>query len=902
MNGRLDLCGNWNLKWADGERGGLPHHRFREMRPDTWMTAEVPGEVHLDLVRQGWIDEPANGLGVLHCRWVEELYWSYRRDFELPSDVDPRRERIWLHFEGLDYDARIFLNGTLAGTHANSFSPCRLEVTGLVRAGKNVLTVSIEGGLYHVAEKSTKGYYGASDGEHDVDELLHKRIWLRKPQSSFGWDWAPRLVNVGITGRVWLEWSETIRADQLVVLAEPGAAGGTGKVRLRWFVEGVSTECRAKDRPVGFPFGVPLHLRDEQESQAEATRRKKEGRKGLQGFLKVRIRETGEEFQSDVEILEGMHPLEMTFELSDIRLWWPAGQGNQPLYTLEATLWVGHRETAVRTRRFGFRSIRIDQSSHPDGGRFFVVEVNGRRVFAKGADFVPADILFARVDRARYEVLTDRALELNFNLLRVWGGGLYESDDFYDLCDEKGILVWQEFIFACAAYPIGDRVFLDNVKEEAVHQIRRLSAHPSLVAWCGNNEQEWHTWNQSSGISYPDHALYHMILPRLLQEEDPTRYYQASSPLSPDLGSPNEDSSGDQHPWQVGFANTDFREYRKMSCRFPNEGGVLGPSSLPALHAALPEGQRTPYSFAWQLHDNGVEQWYPYSVCDDLLQTWTGRDTRELTLEEYSFLGGFVQGEGLREYIENFRRRMYDSAAAVFWMFNDCWPTTRSWTPVDCFGNRNPCFHAVRRAFAPVHVVLACPDGIDVPDASVVVYGVNDTPLPVTGTLRCGAMRFDSQTRSEEVLDVVLAAGASTRLASFPVAAWRALDQTRSAASGASSDAATVAFARSAAFALLADASGRDLARGRLIQPRFRELDLRDEPVSVRREGGEIVFECPVFTLGVCLDLEGREAIADNFFDLWPGVPHRIDWPERRALPSILFTANSMIRRRGDMD
>ena len=889
MNGRLDLCGTWSLKWADGERGGLPHHRFRDMRPETWLTAEVPGEVHLDLLRQGWIEEPANGLGVLHCRWVEELYWSYRREFELPTAVDPVRERIWLHFEGLDYDARIYLNGSLAGTHANSFSPCRLDVTGLVLPGKNSLTVSIEGGLYHVAEKSTKGYYGSSDGEHDVDELLHKRIWLRKPQSSFGWDWAPRLINVGITGKVWLEWAETARADQLVILTETDVPESRGKVRIRWFVEGVSKECREKQGAPEFQFGIPVHLREERKALERRKRSEQEGRKGIHGTLTVRILETGAEFHSEIEILEGIHPIEMSFELSDILLWWPAGQGDPALYALEATLRVEGRVVAVQAKRFGFRTIRFDQSRHPDGGRCFRIEVNGRRIFAKGADFVPADILFARIDRARYGMLTDRALELNFNLLRVWGGGLYESDDFYELCDEKGILVWQEFIFACAAYPVDDRYFLDNVKQEAVHHIRRLSAHPSLVAWCGNNEQEWHTWNQSSGIPYPDHALYHMILPRLLQEEDPTRHYQASSPLSPDLESPNADSCGDQHPWQVGFANTDFRDYRTMTCRFPNEGGLLGPSSLSALHAALPEGQRTPYSFAWQLHDNGVEQWYPYSVCDHMLDEWTGRDTRELTLEEYAFLGGFVQGEGLREYIENFRRRMFDSAAAVFWMFNDCWPTTRSWTPVDSFGNRNPCFHSVRRACSPVHVVLTCPDGMEAPGARVVVHGVNDTPEPVVGTLRYGAMRLDGSVRTESLLPVVLEPGASTVLAAYPVEEWRVLDAADE----------SVPFTRSVAHAILLGDSGQILSRGRLIQPLFRELDLSDTPITVRRDEGEVVFECPAFTLGVCLDLEGREALPDNFFDLWPGEPYRLPWSGRLAPPRVLFTANAMICRRG---
>jgi len=192
--------------------------------------------------------------------------------------------------------------------------------------------------------------------------------------------------------------------------------------------------------------------------------------------------------------------------------------------------------------------------------------------------------------------LDDLAIEANFNLLRVWGGGLYESDDFYDLCDERGILVWQEFIFACGRYPGTDLEFVASVESEATFQIRRLASHPSLVIWCGNNEMQWiYTVKESlkKGVVLSDYGLFHLVLPRILAEEDPGRYYHPSSPFSPDIAkNPNDDESGDQHPWSIGFGENDFRKYRQMICRFPNEGGILGPTSLPTMLACLPEGQR----------------------------------------------------------------------------------------------------------------------------------------------------------------------------------------------------------------------------------------------------------------------------------------------------------------------
>ncbi len=861
---KLSLNGEWLLKWADGERGGLPHHRYKDITPDSWLKANVPGEIHLDLMRQGLIEEPSHGVGVLTSRWVEEMFWSYRREFTLPDDIDLDKHTVWLSFGGLDYAARIYLNGQLIGTHENSFTPCRFIVNNALTVGINILTVSVESGLYHVAEKSTAGYYSASDGESDVDELLHKRIRLRKPQSSFGWDWSPRLINVGITGDVSLEWENVARADELVILSEVDG-NDTGKVRLRWFTEGISEDCKTLPEQRKFQFGVPVHLRGTEKITADT-------RPGVFGELQVRVKETGDEFSFPVEIKKGLNPIEAELTLHNVRRWWCVGQGEQHLYTIKATLTVCGRQIAERTKKIGFRTISINQDANPTGGTNYIIELNGRKIFALGADFVPADIIFARIDRKKYEILTDRALEASFNMLRVWGGGLYESDDFYELCDQKGLLVWQEFIFACGAYPVNEAGFMDNVKKEAVHHIRRLASHPSLIVWCGNNEQEWHTWNQRDGVLYPDYALYHMILPRLLNEEDPTRYYQPSSPITPGLLHPNDNHSGDQHPWQVGFANEDFRDYRKMTCRFPNEGGVIGPPSLSSMKASLAKRQEHVNSLSWQIHDNGIEQWYPYSIADHLLKTWTGKDIRSLTIEEYIYLGGLIQGEGLGEYITNFRRRKFNSAAAIFWMYNDCWPVTRSWTIVDCFGNRNPSFHPVRRACQPVTVAVVYEDGSD----TVLVYGINDTDEDISANLRYGIAAFDGSERYEENISVTIKAGVSEVIARFPYERWEALG-----------------ICCSFSFACLYNDDNL-IARHRLILPMFTELKLQKPNITVQRENDKLIYRSDVFAMDVCIDLHGDKAICDNFFDLYPGEEYVLSVGEGVS-SEILFLLNYFI-------
>jgi len=819
----LDLNGTWRARWADGQRGRLDHANREDVDEARYIDAKVPGEIHMDVWKQGWIKDPYVGTNCLAARWVEECIWSYRRFFTAPRAA--LKGRAWLHFEGLDLAAKIVLNGQEIGKHANSFYPCRIEVTGKLNPGRNLLTVQLDGGLFHAAEKPVEGW-GVG-----LDARLHKRHWLRKPQCQFSWDWSTRLINVGITKPVRLEWtSDTVRLDRFVPLVELSADLKTGTVRGRLFVEGLTDKpCRAT--------------------------------------LTLEIPEARKKVTADVEIKPGLNPVEVALSVADPELWWPVGHGEQKLYTIRVSLSAGGRRIGERSARIGFRHVRINQDPHPDKGRYFIIEINGRKIFVKGGNFVPVDMIFPRADRQRYDKVTDLALEANFNLLRVWGGGLYESDDFFELCDEKGILVWQEFIFACAKFPVQDEAFHNSVKEEVRFNIRRLAPHPSLVIWCGNNEMEWGAWawGYDRGVVYPDHALFHLTIPRLLAEEDPGRYYQPSSPYSPDGLFPNADEAGDQHPWSVGMQNTDFRDYRKMMCRFPNEGGTLGPTSLPTMLACLPKDQRYVQSFAWQIHDNSVDSWGEPSYPDQMLTQWLGKDIRKLSIEEFTYWGGLLQGEALREYCENFRRRMFDTSSAVFWMYNDCWPATRSWTIVDYYLRRTPAFAAVRRALQPLHVIVA-----EVED-DIVVFGVNERSKPWSGTLRYGLFNLAGGLPMDQSLPADLPPNTSTRIASFKKREWKRP-------------------ASSAAFAMLMEGDAV-AARNRLLLPFFKDLKWAPPELKVRLDAGKAIFTSRTFVWGVCLDLDGRKPMSDNFFDVYPGIPHVIPWRGLRK-PDVHFVGN----------
>jgi beta-mannosidase len=824
----LSLDGSWKLCWIDAQRGARPETvQVEDPTYSRWLDASVPGEIHLDLLRAGLIDEPCIGLNVLKARWVEEFYWIYRKEFECPAEAIGAES--WITFDGLDLTAVIKLNGEEIGKHNNSFTPFRVNVSGKLRLGENTLVVHIDSGLYGVVDKPSLGYTA------NLEHRLTKPQWQRKPQSSFGWDWAPRLLNVGITGSVSLEWTANVaRLDRLVALTELSDDLSQGKLTARQFIEGI---------------GNTVHP----------------------AVLRVRL--NGSEIKQQIEIKPGTHYYEAIVDIAGPDLWWPVGHGPHNLYMVDVAVILDGAEIGLSSARVGFRKVRVNQDPHPDGGQYFILEVNNKKIFAKGGNFVPADIILPRIDKERYDTLTDLAVESNFNLLRVWGGGLYEADSFYALCDEKGIMVWQEFIFACKKYPIIDEEFYENVKAEAVYHIRRLASHASLVLWCGNNEMEWAYWDWGSdrGIIFPDYAFFHLTLPRLVAQEDPTRYYQPSSPFSPDRQSPNADHVGDQHPWSVGFTNNDFRDYRKMGCRFPNEGGILGPNSLPTMLACLPEGQRNRDSFSWMVHDNAISFYGDPSPTDLMLTNWTGKDINSLTVEEFTYWGGLVHGEGLREYCDNFRRRMFDSASAIFWMYNDTWPTTRSWTTVDYYLRRTPAFHPVRRALQPVSIVVA-QDHDD-----IVVFGINDTNEVVEGELRYGIFETAGGYPLDNTIAVELLPNASTRLTSFPAANWKDID---------------TEFLTTACFAVLTS-DGELVSRNRLFLPYLKDLKLEHANITMEISGEFAVFKSDAFVLGVCLDLNGGSSPADNFFDLYPDIPYKVNWAGSEV-PEILFIGNSM--------
>jgi beta-mannosidase len=825
MSGSLCLNGIWQLGYAEDSARMTPgHYTARETSGRRFWPAPVPAPIHQVLTNIGMLGDVNVGINTLTARWVEEQFWVYRRTLTVPDAAT--RERAWLDFAHLELEAVIWLNGEEIGRHANAHRPARFEVTGKLQAGDNLLVVRLESGLHAAADKQGAGYCSGGIG------LLTKRHWHRHPQYQSGWDWHPRLVNIGILGDVHLTWSAVPRLEQVTVFAHPSPDLTSAAMVVRASVEA------AAETPV---------------------------------ILRARIVDTGQVVELPLTVPAGETRHELQLTIDQPQLWWPRGHGEQFRYTVEVTL-EAEGEAQVATRKTGVRRVHMDQSPHPETGRYCILTINNRPIFCKGGNWVPADIYYSAVPAERYRALVDLAVQANFNLLRIWGGGAFADHALCEACDEAGVLIWHDFLFACAQYPGHVPEFAAEVQREITYAVRAWAHHPSLVVWCGNNEIEWGDWNwgyDGQTPAHPHYVLFHRDIPRIVAQEDPSTVHWISSPWSPDFQQPNEPTVGDQHPWTVSMeaGGADWWKYRANVDRFPNEGGVIGASSPATLRQFLPPHEQHLLSHSWEHHDN------PFA-CEDAVpgglghayqtvELWTGRDPLAMELEEYAFVSGLLHAEGLREYIDNYRRRMFSSASAIFWMYNDSWPATHSWTIVDYYLRKKLAYHPVRRAFAPITVVVA-DDG-----ETVGIYGVNDTPQAWQGQVRFGLFTLAGDYAQDTTGAVTLAANASTLLGTIAKSDWDALG-----------------VMRSGAFAVF---NGEGVhAQHRLFLARFKELEFVEPQITLTHADGVLSLVSPTFVWGVCLDLDGERSVADNSFDLLPGVPYQLPWAEELGAPQVL--------------
>jgi beta-mannosidase len=786
-------------------------------------------DLNLAMQKRGMFGDINYGTNTLSARWVSQHYWQYYRFFNVSKEILTRTS--WLVFDQLDYDATIYINGVFAGTHKNAFIPCRLDVTGKLKEGKNIITVGIESGLFYVANKEGDSYINA------LNTILNKRQWLRKPQYQFSWDWNPTMINVGITGNVRLEWGETARLDNIVTWMKFNDDLSSADLTIRSFIQGLS---------------------DKTNLTVEAT-----------------LVETNQRISIQDTLSKNTRPFELKMKVDHPKLWWPVGQGEQNLYTVKVEIKLNGKLIDSGSRRIGFRKIEIDKSAHPAEGNYFTVNINNRKVFMKGGNWVPADMIYSNVDEKRLKKLVDMAVGANFNILRIWGGGHFAGNDLLDLCDEKGLVVWHDFLFACTKYP-GDNVdFYNSVKDEVTWAVREFAHHPSLIIWAGNNENEWGTFDWgfvSRGKVVPDYILYHHLIPVILKTENPYCFYWPSSPYSENYEEPNSRITGDQHPWNVslGSDSTNFYAYRNYIDRFPNEGGFLGASSPATLRQFLPKNEQYVRSISWDHHDNFVNFWGYSDITYKTTEYWLGKSYTKMSFDDYAFASALLQAEALGEYLTNYHRRKFSSSSAIFWMYNDSWPVTHGWTIVDYYTRKKLAYHPVRRALAPISVVLANEGN------KINVYGVNDNTSDWNGKLQYGVFETKGGYTLNETKDVSLPANASTVIASFDRAIYE-----------------NAGYSNHGAFAVLKN-NEITMSQHKLFINKFKDIILAKPEITIQQKGDIAILSSPVFVWGACIDIDGESNCTDNCFDLIPGIPYTVKLGKGEKI-SIKTTGNDLM-------
>ena len=632
--------------------------QFQQVGTEEWLPASVPGGVHTDLMAIDRIPDPFVADNEKRVQWVAESDWIYRTSFVCPQKL-LAEEKLLLVCDGLDTLATVVLNGHELGHTENMFRQYRWDIKSFLKAnGSNELSIIFSSPVKYMAERQNVRPLPG------VSQAIPGGPHLRKAPCQFGWDWGPQLPPIGI-------WKD---------------------IRL----EGYSEAHLAM-----------VHLRQEHANEGVTLEAQINVERWSDVSLTVVMRiETphGEVLEKEAAISTGSEAV-VRLPIPRPELWWPNGYGGQPLYKVDVILKRTNASNAGRldqhVYQVGLRTIELRQLED-QWGRSFTFVVNGVRIFIKGSNWIPADSFPTRITDVSLEKLICTAAESHQNMLRVWGGGFYEEERFYDLCDRYGILVWQEFIFSCSIYPLDMPDFLENVRVEVVENVRRLRHRASLALWCGNNEMEWGwaDWNWKASELQDLKAAYdrffHHTLPAWCKTEDPDHSYWPSSPSSDTpFENPNGQSQGDAHYWDVWHGRKPFTAYRNQYPRFMSEFGFQALPPLATIRTYADQAEWNMTSYIMDHHQRNAS--------GNSLMVGQMLDMFQLPKDFISlvYLSMALQAEGIRYGVEHWRRHPDRVSGTLYWQLNDCWPVA-SWSSLDYFGRWKALHYAARRFYAPL--------------------------------------------------------------------------------------------------------------------------------------------------------------------------------------------------------
>ena len=679
--------------------------KFRQARQGNWHEAKVPGEVHTDLMREGIIDDPFFALNERGVQWVDKEDWIYETSF-VPSKEVLEQNNIDMVFNGLDTYADVYLNDSLILKADNIFRRWNVPVKNMLKEGTNVLRIYFHSPIKVDIPKfdSLDFFYEAINDQSENGGVFDKRVsvFARKAGYHYGWDWGPRLVTSGIWRPISLEgWSNT-KIDNLFIETQK-ITDRKASVNATLSIRSEQSQKKCKIEFIDLSTDKKLHTKT-------------------------------------ISLKEGINNILLPFDISNPRLWWCNGLGKPDLYDIRCNVIVAGKAVASATVTTGIRTVEIVRENDTEGTSFYF-KLNGTPVFAKGANYIPCDNFLSRVTKEIYERTIKDAADVNMNMLRVWGGGIYEDDYFYELCDRYGIMVWQDFMFACSLYP-AEGAMLKNIRQEAIDNVVRLRNHPSIVIWCGNNEclEAWHGWSWKTryaqqgvdSIIWKQYdTLFHKELPAVVAKYSPKTFYWPSSPFSRYDGIAEPDK-GDFHLWTVWGQSKPIEDYNRIRSRFFSEYGFQSFPTIETVKKYAPDPKDWDINSDVMLaHQRGGQN------ANNRIKNYLDASyPQPKDFQSLLYMTQILQGDAIRIAIEAHRRDKPYCMGSLFWQHNDCWPVA-SWSSRDYYGNWKAQHYFARKAFDDILLSNV------ISDNTLSVYAISDRKTIVNGILRLSVLTLD---------------------------------------------------------------------------------------------------------------------------------------------------------------
>ena len=796
---------------------------FRQARGTNWYEATVPGTVHTDLLDNKLIDDPFFRLNERGVQWVDKEDWIYRTTFNVSPELLAKKN-IMLHFEGLDTYADVTLNGKKVLSADNMFREWQADVRSLLKEQGNELQVYLHSPIKIAMPKweAVPFEYRSSNDQSENGGLLNRKVgvFVRKAGYHFGWDWGPRLVTSGIWRTVSLEAWDEARINDVFYNQK--------SVTARQAVIDVTVEVLA-----------------DKETEAKVS--------------VINRTDNRTECWKSVRLNKGLNKIPVSFTMKNPRLWWTNGLGEPFLYDFATTLELSGEPIDAQEEKLGIRSLKV-VTAPDEYGESFYFELNGKPLFAKGANYIPCDNFLTRVTDSIYEKTIQDAVSANMNMLRVWGGGVYEKDIFYDLCDKYGILIWQDFMFACSVFP-AEGELLENIRKEAIDNVRRLRNHSCIALWCGNNEclDAWFNWNWKKNYDKQNPAYsetiweqfknqYFVTLPAVVEEHHPGACYRKSSPYSDDMGTRNH-TVGDMHYWEVWQGLKPLSQFNHEKSRFFSEYGFQSFPEFESIkrYAPLPEDWNLT-SEVMMFHQRGGAA-ANKRINDFLLSEY--RQPKDF--RSFTYMSQLLQADAMKMAMEAHRRDMPYCMGSLVWQHNDCWPVA-SWSSRDFYGRWKAQHYFTVKSFADLLISPMEEEDL------LKIYLVSDRLKNTSGELVIRAVRLNGKgTVKELTKKISVPANTSTVV-------WT--EDIRNLLNGLEREEVVI-------HVLYKDRAGQEYTNNffpaKQKDMRYVEAKIAKELVPV--EGGyEVTLSSDAFARGVFLSLEGDidNFISDNYMDILP--------------------------------